>query len=166
MYLRSLAILGMSMAAVALAGCSTKNYGRQPDLTSFEKTALSCREIDLEQAKVQGFIQHVNEESGFDGRSVLSFLGDFGIGNTMEKHNALASATTRLAELNNLRSTKCTSYLSSAYMPPPSAQAPTPVPPAMLGTKSKEEQIYELQQDRGISYEEYQYRYRKITDQP
>ena len=107
MYSRNMAVLGMGMALVALAGCSTKNYGRQPDLTSFEKTTLSCREIDLEQAKVQGFIQHVNEESGFDGRSVLSFLADFGIGNTMEKHNALASAETRLVELNELRSIKC-----------------------------------------------------------
>lgn len=109
MYLRNLAILGMGIGLVALAGCSTKNYGRQPDLTRFEKDALSCREIDLEQAKVEGFIQHVNEESEFDGRSVLSFLGDLGIGNTIEKHNALASAKTRLVELNDLRSVKCTS---------------------------------------------------------
>ncbi|WP_208600731.1 hypothetical protein [Pseudomonas graminis] len=164
MYSRSLAILGVIVAAVALAGCSTKNYGRQPDLTSFEKTSLSCREIDLEQAKVKGFIQHVNQESGFDGRSVLSFLGDFGIGNTMEKHNALASATTRLAELDKLRSTKCTSSSASVYIPPPGA--PVPASSTMLGPKSKDEQIYELQQNGGISYEEYQYRYREITNEP
>lgn len=164
MYSKGLAMLSIAVGVLVSSGCSTKNYGRQPDLTSFEKTALSCREIDLEQAKVQGFIQHVNEESEFDGRSVLSFLGDFGIGNTMERHSALASATTRLSELNNLRSIKCMSSAISVYAP--TGSAPVPTSPQMRSTKSKEEQIYELQQDQGISYEEYQYRYRKITDQP
>lgn len=111
MELRSLAILGMSIAAVALAGCSTKKYRRQPDPATFGKTSLSCREVDLEQAKVQVSIRDVYEESGFDGRSMLSFLGDFGIGNAMERHNALASATTRLAELSKLQSARNRSFV-------------------------------------------------------
>ncbi|MDF5964965.1 hypothetical protein P4055_14755 [Pseudomonas aeruginosa] len=93
-------LLGAVMlAGLSVAGCSTKNYGRQPELTDFERQTMSCREIDLEQAKVQGFLSHVREESEFDGRSVLSFLGDFGIGNLMEKDAAVDSANQRLTQL-------------------------------------------------------------------
>jgi hypothetical protein len=86
-----------------LASCATKNYGRQGELTDFEKKTLTCREIDLEEAKVHGFLKHIEKESQFDSRSVLSFLGDFGIGNVIEKDNATESATTRLRQLQELR---------------------------------------------------------------
>ncbi|MGC5292017.1 hypothetical protein [Klebsiella pneumoniae] len=98
-----------AVALVLVAGCSTKNYGRQGELTEYEKDTMTCREIELEEAKVHGFLQHVDKESQFDGRSVLSFLGDFGIGNTMEKNSALESANTRLSQLQLLRVKKgCT----------------------------------------------------------
>lgn len=93
-------------ATVLLTGCATKNYGRQGELTDFEKNSLSCREIDLETAKAHGFLAHVDKESQFDGRSVLSFLGDFGIGNMMEKDNAVQSANTRLSQLQSQRIAK------------------------------------------------------------
>jgi hypothetical protein len=92
-----------ALAVTVLAGCATKTYGRQGDLTSFEQSSMTCREIDLEEAKVQGFIQHVDDESSFSGRSVLSFMGDFGIGNTMEKSAALDSANKRLKALQAAR---------------------------------------------------------------
>lgn len=57
---------------------------------------MTCREIALEHAKVKGFIKHVEKESQFDGRSVLSFLGDFGVGNVIEKGEALKSANRQL----------------------------------------------------------------------
>jgi len=90
-------------ATIVLAGCATKNYGRQGTLTDFEKQTMSCREIDLEEAKVYGFLEHVDKESQFDGRSVLSFLGDFGIGNLMEKDSAVQSANQRLTDLHTAR---------------------------------------------------------------
>ena len=94
---------------VTLTGCSTKNYGRQGTLTDYEKNTMTCREIDLEEAKVVGFLAHVEKESAFDGRSVLSFLGDFGIGNVMEKDSAVKSANERLAALKAERAKKtCT----------------------------------------------------------
>ena len=43
---------------VLLAGCATKNYGRQGELTDYEKNTMSCRELALEQAKVMGFLDH------------------------------------------------------------------------------------------------------------
>jgi hypothetical protein len=90
------------LALVAtVSGCATKNYGRQGELTGFEQQTMSCREIDLEMAKTQGFVDHVNKESEFSGKDVLAFLGDFGIGNSLEKTAALESANTRM---NNLRS--------------------------------------------------------------
>ncbi|ACB64585.1 MULTISPECIES: hypothetical protein [Burkholderia] len=102
-------------AAILLTGCATKNYGREGQLTGFEKSTMTCREIDLETAKVDGFVQHVDEESRFDGRSILSFLGDFGIGNVMEKDAALKSANDRRAALSNLRASKnCGVHTDSA----------------------------------------------------
>lgn len=88
--------------ALLLSGCATKNYGRQGEITEYEKQTMTCREVALEQAKVTGFLDHVEKESQFDGRSVLSFLGDFGIGNMMEKDNAIKSANARLKQLNEL----------------------------------------------------------------
>ena len=73
---------------------------------------MTCREIALEKANVQGFMQNVETESKFDGRSVLSFLGDFGVRNVIEKGEALKSANTRLDQLKNTEKEKM-SYNSS-----------------------------------------------------
>lgn len=91
---------------LCLTGCATKNYGRQGELTQYEKNTMSCREIALEQAKVNGFIDYVEKESEFDGRSVLSFLGDFGVGNVIEKKAALKSANRRLEQLKEVEKQK------------------------------------------------------------
>lgn len=92
----------VAIAILALSGCATKNYGRQGELTDYERKTMTCREIALEEAKVMGFLEHVEKESEFDGRSVLSFLGDFGVGNLMEKDSAIKSANTRLRQLKDI----------------------------------------------------------------
>lgn len=102
---------------LTLAGCATKNYGRQGELTEFERQTLTCREIELEEAKVHGYLAHVEKESEFDARSVLSFLGDFGMGNVMEKNAALQSANSRLSQLQALSVQK---GCSPAIQTPPS----------------------------------------------
>lgn len=94
------------LALVSIQGCATKTYGRQGSLTSYEKDTMSCREIDLEMAKVRGFVDHVNKESEFSGRDVLAILGDFGIGNNLEKVAALESANKRLEQLRDQRDAK------------------------------------------------------------
>lgn len=99
--MKKIAIISL---AFIMSGCATKNYGRQGDITDYEKKTMTCREIALEEAKVVGFLEHVEKESEFDGRSVLSFLGDFGIGNMMEKGNATKSANERLSQLKDLSS--------------------------------------------------------------
>ncbi len=91
---------------VFLQGCATKNYGRQGFLSSYEQESMTCREIDLELAKMRGFIEYVNKESEFSGKDVLAILGDLGIGNYMEKEAAIESADNRMVALNDLKGRK------------------------------------------------------------
>ena len=102
-----LPILVAALAAVfAMSACATKTYGRQGTLTGYEKDTMTCREVDLELAKTRGFVDHVNKESEFSGKDVLAILGDFGIGNNMEKSAALESANKRIEQLRDLRASK------------------------------------------------------------
>ncbi len=94
------------LALVTLQGCATKHYGRQGNLSAYEVDTMTCREINLEMAKVRGFIDHVNKESEFSGKDVLAILGDFGIGNSMEKSAAIESANDRLDALRSLKTKK------------------------------------------------------------
>jgi hypothetical protein len=98
--------LGLLVTISFLQGCATKTYGRLGTLTGFEKESLTCREIDLEIAKTRGFLDSVHKESEFSGRDVLAFLGDFGIGNHMERNAALESANKRIEELRELKRAK------------------------------------------------------------
>jgi|SRR4249919_754698 len=91
------------IAALLLTGCATKRYGRLQPLTGAERVAYTCRDIDLEIAKVQAFQQQVVEGAQFNVASVLGILGDYGIGNSMERGAAEASAARRLGQLNDLK---------------------------------------------------------------
>lgn len=91
------------IAALLTTGCATKNYGRLQPLTGAERVAYTCREIDLEIAKVQAFQQQVVEGAQFNVASVLGILGDYGIGNSMERGSAEASAARRMGQLNDLK---------------------------------------------------------------
>jgi len=92
--------------SILLCGCATKMYGRQIELTDYERQNLTCREINLEIAKCEGFLAYVDKESEFDFRSVMSFFGDLGIGNTIEKSRATKSAHVRLGELEAVHDEK------------------------------------------------------------
>ncbi len=103
----------VTLGIVFLQGCATKNYGRQGILSSYEYETMTCREINLELAKMQGFIEYVNKESEFSGKDVLAILGDFGVGNYMEKNDAIKSANNRIVALNDLKKHKqCSTNLS------------------------------------------------------
>jgi hypothetical protein len=107
--MKRLTLVALLVAIAGTTGCATKTYGRQGVVTSFEKESLTCREIDIEKAKSQGFVEHVNKESRFSGRDVLAILGDFGVGNSLERTAAIKSAQDRIAELDRLKTTKnCT----------------------------------------------------------
>lgn len=165
--MKTRALVFTMLAVAAVTGCSTKNYGRQPELTSFERQTMTCREIDLEEAKVHGFLSHVRQEAEFDGRSVLSFLGDFGIGNLMERDAAVDSANKRLAQLSEAKSRQGCSYASRQQ------ELTIPLAPASRAAASastvtgvtREQQLQELQNTPGLSYEEYKRRYDMIMGQ-
>lgn len=93
------------IAALALTGCATKQYQHVGDVTDFEKTTMSCREIDLEIAKTQGSQHAIDKQAEFSGLDVLAFLGDWGIGNAIAHSSAQKSVDARMADLNNLRAT-------------------------------------------------------------
>jgi hypothetical protein len=96
-------VAAIILPAIVVSGCATKNYGRLQPLTGAERAAYTCREIDLEIAKVQAFQQQVIEGAQFNVASVLGILGDYGIGNNMERSSAEASAARRLGQLNDLK---------------------------------------------------------------
>jgi hypothetical protein len=98
--------IGSALSLVMLCGCATKNHGRMSYVSELEKREYTCREIELELAKVDAFLDQVSENSKVDGRSVLGFLGDFGIGNSMERSAAEKSARERRAQLEELKTEK------------------------------------------------------------
>lgn len=107
----------MTLAIAALAatasGCATKTYGREGRVTEMERQTLTCREVDLEIAKVHGWLANVEKEAEFSGRDVLAFFGDLGIGNSLERSAALKSANDRLTELEAIRQQKTCASTSS-----------------------------------------------------
>jgi len=95
------------LAIATLGACATERFGRQIELTEAEKSSYGCKEIDIEIAKAQGFVEQVSKQRGeFKGTDVLAFLGDFGIGNNMEANEAVKSAQVRLDQLRALRQQK------------------------------------------------------------
>lgn len=97
----------MLLLCLLATGCATKMYGRQGEVTDVERTTMTCRELDLEIAKVHGYVERVEKESEFSFRSVLSFLGDAGVGNVLEKRAAMNSARDRLVQLNATKASRC-----------------------------------------------------------
>lgn len=109
-------VMAAVIPAVAISGCATKRYGRLQPLTGAERVHYDCKDVDLEIAKVGAFQTQVAEGAQFNMASVLGILGDYGIGNSMERSAAEASAARRMKELNDLKAEKgCMgSYLTSA----------------------------------------------------
>ncbi|HFL6954552.1 TPA: hypothetical protein ACG4O9_000828 [Stenotrophomonas maltophilia] len=92
------AIASVLMAA-ALAGCATKRYGRLQPVTSYETLNYSCEQIRIELSKVDAFDRQIEQQAKFSGMSVASFLGDFGIGNVIERNEAKRTSVERRAQL-------------------------------------------------------------------
>ncbi len=102
-------IVVLLVGGLAISACATKRYGRMQPLSSEEKQAYTCREIAIEISKVEAFQQQVTDGTKTNTRSVFGVLGDFGIGNTQEKHAARKTADERLKELQALQAGKgCT----------------------------------------------------------
>ncbi|HGN9444688.1 TPA: hypothetical protein ACK0KV_003731 [Raoultella ornithinolytica] len=95
------------LVAVFLTGCATKQYPQSPAVTSEEASSLDCKALNQEIAKLHSVQAEINSTGQFDGRTVLGFLGDFGIGNGMAKSEAQKKAAARLNQLESLKAVKC-----------------------------------------------------------
>jgi hypothetical protein len=105
--MKSTILLTTALLAVLMtSGCATKMYGKQGEVTRFEKETMTCREADLEIAKVEGFKAYVHQESKFSWRDAAAVFGDLYIGNYLEKKSALKSADKRLEQLKTIKTQK------------------------------------------------------------
>jgi len=87
------------MISLCLAGCATKRYGRAVAPSELEVSTYDCRELEIEISKVHAFQQQIKDGSKTNLASVMGWMGDFGIGNAMERSAAEKSASDRLAQL-------------------------------------------------------------------
>ena len=99
-------LLLFALITLFTVGCATKRYGRMQPVTGNEVNAYTCEDINVELSKIDAFELQVAEGAEFDVLSVASFLGDFGIGNTIEKNAALKTATELRVQLNDISASK------------------------------------------------------------
>lgn len=59
-----------------------------------------------EIAKTHSVQNQIKETGSFDGRTVMGFMGDFGLGNGLAKSAATTKADARLVQLENLRTAR------------------------------------------------------------
>lgn len=90
-----------------LAGCATQNYGRLPPVGAEEAALLTCPQIEIELAKSRAYMTEIQQEHDrFTASDVTGFLGDFGIGNSIEYSNASEAGHKRLDALTQLQYSK------------------------------------------------------------
>jgi hypothetical protein len=85
------------LIVASLAGCATERFGREQRLTYAEKAGLTCEQIDLQIAKVDGFLADTEKQWEATRRRISDF--DFGIGNQMEYGDAIESEDSRRQQL-------------------------------------------------------------------
>ncbi|KAA9001696.1 hypothetical protein FJU30_05220 [Affinibrenneria salicis] len=89
-----------------LSACATKQYPQAPSVTADESAVFDCRALSQEIAKTKSVQSEIERTGEFDGRTVLGFLGDFGIGNGMAKSEARQKASARLSQLTKLKAAR------------------------------------------------------------
>ena len=100
------ALLLIVAATLIAGGCATKRYGRMQTVSGVEERGYTCEDIEIELAKVAEFRKQIAEGSEVNIASIGGFLGDFGIGNAMEKNAAEKTAAMRETELLALKANK------------------------------------------------------------
>lgn len=99
--------LCLTLSALMLSACATKQYPQAPAVTDEEAVSLNCTALQQEIAKTHGIQQEIKQTSSFDYRTVMGFMGDLGIGNGLARRTASEKAKSRLSELEALRDVKC-----------------------------------------------------------
>ncbi len=104
----SLWVLVLLYVQIFSFGCAVQRYGRMMPVVPSERKNLTCAQIAMEIEKCNVFINDVTAQNKkFTGGDIIAFLGDFGIGDSWEVNDAIASATRRLSELEELKEEKC-----------------------------------------------------------
>lgn len=93
-------------SALILSSCATKQYTQAPAVSPEESAVFDCPTIKQEIAKCHSVQEEIDRTGDFDGRTVLGFLGDFGVGNGMAKSTAEQKAKDRLYQLESLKVAK------------------------------------------------------------
>lgn len=92
------------LLTLLLAGCATERYGRVQHVGPTEQAQLSCEQIDVELGKTADFLhQTFAAKEPVSAADALAWMGDLGIGNSLEYEAALKSGQTRCTELVQLR---------------------------------------------------------------
>lgn len=68
---------------------------------------MNCHDIKTEIAKTRSIQQDIEKTGEFDGKTILGFLGDFGIGNGIAKGDAREKVSARLGQLMRLQENNC-----------------------------------------------------------
>ena len=96
-------LISILLSALIITSCTTQRYGRQQPISGVEKAAFTCRDIKLQIAQSEEFLNNVRiQRHDTSSAHVMGFLGDFGIGNVMEGDAAELSGEKRLSELKSL----------------------------------------------------------------
>jgi len=96
------AALMLALCILMLDGCTTQRLGRMLPLSEESQKIMGCPDIDAEIARARKFKDDVNKTAP-DPEALMM---DFGIGNAVEKKEALDSADRRIAQLEELKKTK------------------------------------------------------------
>lgn len=91
-------ILAIGLVVVT-AGCATKQYPIATRLSPAVAEAMTCRELHLQRIEGEEIERKINETGQFDSRSVLGFLGDFGIGNAMAQNESRSALSERISSI-------------------------------------------------------------------
>lgn len=91
---------------LSLYGCATKQYAQSPSVSSTEAAELDCKAIKQELAKCNSTEEEIDRTGDFDGKTVLGFLGDFGLGNAMAKETAKKKNKERIKQLESINISK------------------------------------------------------------
>ncbi|WP_317418518.1 MULTISPECIES: hypothetical protein [unclassified Morganella (in: enterobacteria)] len=93
--------------ALLLSACATKQYPQAAAISVEESSLMDCRDIKKEIAITRSIAQDIEKTGEFDGKTVLGFLGDFGIGNGIAKGDAREKVSARLGQLMRLQENNC-----------------------------------------------------------
>ncbi len=88
-------ILICAVSALALSACATKRYPIATPLSSSEAALMNCRELAIEEERIETTRTQISQTAETDWRSVAGFLGDYGIGNAMARSEADSALQTR-----------------------------------------------------------------------